>query len=213
MILPWRVQIMLSDAKRSCLRPIFELFEMSMSWHKNRVLKMHSRDSSVGRASDWRSEGPWFNPGSRHFQNSNATWMRATTWIRKVRWCILQTLQCFLRSGKHFSKLENPGIDPGASRMQIERSTTWANPPYEIRVSKTMQWHEYIYFVVSNGDDRRMFCNFDFVRIRTYFSDKDATTDSSVGRAGDCRSDTKSDISRSLVQIRLGGLILRNTKL
>ena len=23
-------------------------------------------------------------------------------------------------------KLENPGIDPGASRMQIERSTTWA---------------------------------------------------------------------------------------
>ena len=26
-------------------------------------------------------------------------------------------------------KLENPGIDPGASRMQIERSTTWANPP------------------------------------------------------------------------------------
>ena len=23
-------------------------------------------DSSVGRASDWRSEGPWFNPGSRH---------------------------------------------------------------------------------------------------------------------------------------------------
>ena len=25
-----------------------------------------SRDSSVGRASDWRSEGPWFDPGSRH---------------------------------------------------------------------------------------------------------------------------------------------------
>ena len=25
--------------------------------------------------------------------------------------------------------MENPGIDPGASRMQIERSTTWANPP------------------------------------------------------------------------------------
>ena len=42
-----------------------------MSWHKNRVLKMLSRDSSVGRASDWRSEGPWFNPGSRHFRKSN----------------------------------------------------------------------------------------------------------------------------------------------
>ena len=26
-------------------------------------------------------------------------------------------------------KLENPGIDPGASRMQIERSNTWANTP------------------------------------------------------------------------------------
>ena len=26
-------------------------------------------------------------------------------------------------------KLENPGIDPGVSRMQIERSTTSANPP------------------------------------------------------------------------------------
>ena len=26
-------------------------------------------------------------------------------------------------------KLEKPGIDPGASRMQIERSTSWANTP------------------------------------------------------------------------------------
>ena len=25
-----------------------------------------SRDSSVGRALDWRSKGPWFNPGFRH---------------------------------------------------------------------------------------------------------------------------------------------------
>ena len=29
-----------------------------------------SRDSSVGRASDWRSEGPWFNPGSRQAVNA-----------------------------------------------------------------------------------------------------------------------------------------------
>ena len=29
-------------------------------------MKSTGRDSSVGRASDWRSEGPWFNPGSRH---------------------------------------------------------------------------------------------------------------------------------------------------
>ena len=25
--------------------------------------------------------------------------------------------------------LEVPGIDPGTSHMQSERSTTWANPP------------------------------------------------------------------------------------
>ena len=25
--------------------------------------------------------------------------------------------------------LEDPGIDPGTSHMQSERSTTWANPP------------------------------------------------------------------------------------
>ena len=43
----------------------------------------------------------------------------------------------------------------------------------------------------------------------TSFFHDDVTTDSSVGRAGDCRSDAKSDISRSLVQIRLGGLLLR----
>ena len=29
------------------------------------LLGKYRRDSSVGRASDWRSEGPWFNPGSR----------------------------------------------------------------------------------------------------------------------------------------------------
>ena len=26
--------------------------------------------------------------------------------------------------------LENPGIDPGTYRMQSERSTIWANPPF-----------------------------------------------------------------------------------
>ena len=30
-----------------------------------------SRNSSVGRASDWRSEGPWFNPGFRHYACQN----------------------------------------------------------------------------------------------------------------------------------------------
>ena len=38
---------------------------------------------------------------------------------------------------------------------------------------------------------------------------EDTTTDSSVGRAGDCRMKLTSDISRSLVQIRLGGVIFQ----
>ena len=41
--------------------------KFSKPWPIVKELKLHSRDSSVGRASDWRSEGPWFNPGSRHF--------------------------------------------------------------------------------------------------------------------------------------------------
>ena len=31
--------------------------------------------------------------------------------------------------------LENPGIDPGTSRMQSGRSTIWANPPKHTRIS------------------------------------------------------------------------------
>ena len=34
-----------------------------------------SRNSSVGRALDWRSKGPWFNPGFRHSRNTR----RSTT--------------------------------------------------------------------------------------------------------------------------------------
>ena len=55
-------------------------------------------------------------------------------------------------------KLENPGIDPGASRMQIERSTTWANPPCALWVAIS---NEYNYketgigeFGIDPGDSR-----------------------------------------------------------
>ena len=43
----------------------------------------------------------------------------------------------------------------------------------------------------------------------TSFFHDDVTTDSSVGRAGDCRMNPISDISRSLVQIRLGGVLFQ----
>ena len=35
--------------------------------HRKLVTSWYGRDSSVGRASDWRSGGPQFDPGSRHF--------------------------------------------------------------------------------------------------------------------------------------------------
>ena len=34
--------------------------------------------------------------------------------------------------------LENPGIDPGTSRMQSGRSTIWANSPEHIQVRKVI---------------------------------------------------------------------------
>ena len=46
---------------------LFTRYYVASSCPISEVLKSSSRDSSVGRASDWRSEGPWFNPGSRHF--------------------------------------------------------------------------------------------------------------------------------------------------
>ena len=33
------------------------------------------------------------------------------------------------QNGNFKHKMENPGIDPGTSRMQSERSTMWANSP------------------------------------------------------------------------------------
>ena len=45
----------------------FMRYQVSSPWPILEALQLSSRDSSVGRASDWRSEGPWFNPGSRHF--------------------------------------------------------------------------------------------------------------------------------------------------
>ena len=102
-----------------------------------------SRDSSVGRASDWRSEGPWFNPGSRHIfkcQKSKPQVMLKRILVPFSRGITKTPLATVATM---FWKLENPGIDPGASRMQIERSTTWANPPCEFCVFWTMWWREY----------------------------------------------------------------------
>ena len=58
-------------------RPRWTMFRLGVFRINNLKVSTISRDSSVGRASDWRSEGPWFNagelnwalnyPGSRQF--------------------------------------------------------------------------------------------------------------------------------------------------
>ena len=58
-------------------RPRWTMFRLGIFRINNLEKSTISRDSSVGRASDWRSEGPWFNagelnwalnyPGSRQF--------------------------------------------------------------------------------------------------------------------------------------------------
>ena len=36
--------------------------------------------------------------------------------------------------------MENPGIDPGTSHMLSERSTTWANSPYDKKTTLRIFW-------------------------------------------------------------------------
>ena len=57
-----------------------------------------SRYSSAGRASDWRSEGPWFNPGWRHITGSCHIFFLLTNHIIIIHWNLLhsptQILSC-----------------------------------------------------------------------------------------------------------------------
>ena len=48
---------------------------------------MEGRDSSVGRALDWRSKGPRFDPGSRQFFGRFHLYMRkSATWhLRRLK--------------------------------------------------------------------------------------------------------------------------------
>ena len=87
-------------------------------------------------------------------------------------------------------RLEYTGIELGSSRMQKRRLTTRAIPPE--------MCERYCYWYYGTTETRAM--------LRSSFFVIDMTTDSSVGRAGDCRMNPISDISRSLVQIRLGGV-------
>ena len=47
---------------------------------------------------------------------------------------------CYEEEKKEKKGMENPGIDPGTSRMQSGRSTFWANPPIQSKeINKTKQ--------------------------------------------------------------------------
>ena len=77
-------------------------------------------------------ENPGIDPGDSRIQID-----RSTTWANPLVHCFYWPIFYLFPRALQFAmtiiikkqKLENPGIDPGPSRMQIERSTTWANPP------------------------------------------------------------------------------------
>ena len=81
-------------------------------------------------------ENPGIDPGASRMQIE-----RSTTWANPP---VLPLAACDVRMSfnsyvcgqidNKLYKMENPGVDPGASRMQIERSTIWANPPRETTV-------------------------------------------------------------------------------
>ena len=100
--------------------PIFSLFPRALHLKMNIIIKKQ------------KLENPGIDPGASRMQIE-----RSTIWANPlVHWFYSPIFSLFPRALQlemniiiKKQKLENPGIDPGASRMQIERSTTWANPP------------------------------------------------------------------------------------
>ena len=103
----------------------------SMALSKSTLGVPASRDSSVGRASDWRSEGPWFNPGSRHklyASNVLLRLLRYTTWRLNKTLCNLPSeitkTCCDGRVVKAFD-LKSNGIFPRRFESYSQRSSLW----------------------------------------------------------------------------------------
>ena len=101
--------------------PIFSLFPRALHLKMNIIIKKQ------------KLENPGIDPGASRMQIE-----RSTIWANPPCALILFTnlfpyfpraLQLEMNIIIKKQKFENPGIDTGASRMQIERSTTWANPP------------------------------------------------------------------------------------
>ena len=79
LFISWRHYTNISLLYSFLVNPLEEHFIMkrgNLSFSKILHTFSPSRDSSVGRASDWRSEGPWFDPRRWHFL-VRAFWSRA----------------------------------------------------------------------------------------------------------------------------------------
>ena len=101
--------------------PIFSLYPRELQLAMNIIIKKH-RNWRIGVSLPFPLE---------------CIIERCTTWANPlVYWFYWPIFSLFPRALQlkmniiiKKQKLENPGIDPGDSRMQIDRSTTWANPP------------------------------------------------------------------------------------
>ena len=124
--------------------PIFSLFPRALQLKMNIIIKKQ------------KLENPGIDPGDSRIQID-----RSTTWANPLVHCFYWPIfslfprdsisneynyketeigESGYRPAVQFAmtiiikkqKCENPGIDPGPSRMLIERPTTWANPPWEM---------------------------------------------------------------------------------
>ena len=87
------------------------------------------RDSSVGRASDWRSEGPWFDPGSRQsfWQSFSKNRMHFTP----IYWCLWDMVLVAQWIARWISNPKVPGSNPGWDIFFLEAHCTSAKTRIE----------------------------------------------------------------------------------
>ena len=99
-----------------------------------------SRDSSVGRASDWRSEGPWFNPGSRQQSKIalEVSICKNVKYSSIVNGAVAATPSCDGRVVKAFD-LKSNGFYPRRFESYSQRNKT-VLPFLQIRVSMTSRY-------------------------------------------------------------------------
>ena len=120
--------------------PIFYLFPRALQFAMTIIIKKQ------------KLENPGIDPGP-----SRMLIERSTTWANPLgKWFYSPIFSLFPRELQFAmnifikkQKLENPGIEPSASRMLTERSTTSANPPWEM-ILFTNLFHISSWVAISN---------------------------------------------------------------